>query len=53
MEHAFWGIRGGELLESLSPTEKWILQEMAQKMLEIMKNRGPLLEREARGSRGG
>ena len=46
-------IRGGELLEELSPTEKRILQEMAQVMLEIMRNGGPLSEREAKEIKGG
>ena len=46
-------IRGGVLLESLTPTEKRVLQEMAQVILEIMKNGGPLREREARGMKEG
>ena len=37
-------IRGGEILVGLSSTERMILQEMAQAMLEIMKTGGPLQE---------
>ena len=43
----------GAILESLTLTEKRVLQEMAKVMLEIIQNGGPLLESEARGMKGG